>query len=475
MNKKYQIFISSTYEDLKNVRRIVQDAILSMYNFPVGMELFSAADEEQWEIIRETIDSTDYYVLILGQRYGSVIESGEDAGISYTEKEFRYAVHKGIPVLAFIMDDEVPLKKEYVETDTEKIEKLREFKESVKCGRLVEWWKTPDELAQKVTTALYKQISRRKRPGWIRSDEYDIEKSHAELLRLSERIRELEEENIKLKSQIVERRPSLDIKFLLDQPMDSDSDYKNIEEECCSHGELLLKNDDSGLQFRLVGLNVENYRNQFEPLSKADVFPELRSFVSEKAIQEYNAALPSGDVIGQYIRELENYQRIHKGGIAFEIRLENNGTAKATDVRVSIEFPEEFLLFEVPDVGNIKEPAMPPMPKNPIHDAEREYARRLDPMADIIHKMAMSMPAYRGIEPLSASIFAPIHVSSAESMDIYDHVLDIRDGQIQHYDLSWHRGIYIVPTAKGKYQIQCSIMCSEYIEPEIKIIKVEVV
>lgn len=35
--------------------------------------------------------------------------------------------------------------------------------------------------------------------------------------------------------------------------------------------------------------------------------------------------------------------------------------------------------------------------------------------------------------------------------------------------------VYIVPTANGKYQIQCSIMCSEYIEPEIIIIKIEVV
>ena len=54
MEKKYQIFISSTYEDLKEERRKVQDTILSMYQFPIGMEMFSAADEEQWEIIQET-------------------------------------------------------------------------------------------------------------------------------------------------------------------------------------------------------------------------------------------------------------------------------------------------------------------------------------------------------------------------------------------------------------------------------------
>lgn len=50
------IYISSTYEDLKEERKKVQDIILSMYQFPIGMEMFSAADEEQWEIIKETIN-----------------------------------------------------------------------------------------------------------------------------------------------------------------------------------------------------------------------------------------------------------------------------------------------------------------------------------------------------------------------------------------------------------------------------------
>ena len=73
MEKKYQIFISSTYEDLKEVRAKAIHTILSMNQFPAGMELFSAADEEQWQIIKETIDSSDYYILIVGRKYGSII------------------------------------------------------------------------------------------------------------------------------------------------------------------------------------------------------------------------------------------------------------------------------------------------------------------------------------------------------------------------------------------------------------------
>lgn len=184
MDKKYQIFISSTYIDLADARAKVRDAILSMYHFPVGMELFGAANEEQWQIISETIDTSDYYLLIIGQRYGSIIPEGSsDAGISYTEKEFRYALEKGIPILAFLIDDDVSVKPRFVETQNR--DKFEAFKTSVKTGRLVEWWKTPDDLAQKVTAALYKQILRTERPGWIRNGN-QVDDSEAALQEIQE-------------------------------------------------------------------------------------------------------------------------------------------------------------------------------------------------------------------------------------------------------------------------------------------------
>lgn len=170
MEKKYQIFISSTYEDLKEERKKVQDTILSMYQFPIGMEMFSAVDEDQWEIIRETIDSSDYYVLIIGHRYGSVITEGEYAGISYTQKEFRYALEKKIPVLAFLIDDSVPVTPDKIEQDKDKRKKLNAFKEEVKTGRMVQWWTSTEDLANKVMNSLTKQFTRNNRPGWIRAD-----------------------------------------------------------------------------------------------------------------------------------------------------------------------------------------------------------------------------------------------------------------------------------------------------------------
>lgn len=73
--KEIPIFVSSTYEDLKEERDVAIHAILTMNQFPIGMEMFSAADDDQWQIIKEAIDSSDYYILIIGNRYGSIEET----------------------------------------------------------------------------------------------------------------------------------------------------------------------------------------------------------------------------------------------------------------------------------------------------------------------------------------------------------------------------------------------------------------
>lgn len=47
MQHRYQIFISSTYEDSKEERKKVTDVILRMGHFPIGMELFNADNDSQ--------------------------------------------------------------------------------------------------------------------------------------------------------------------------------------------------------------------------------------------------------------------------------------------------------------------------------------------------------------------------------------------------------------------------------------------
>lgn len=195
MDKKYQIFISSTYTDLIAERKYVQDVILSMNHFPVGMELFSAASEEQWEIIKRTIDTSDFYVLIIGYRYGSEMPDG----VGYTEREYLYAKERGVPVIVFIKQEGLPAKEVDIETSQSKKRKLKEFVKKAKLGREVSWWSTKEELGQKVTISLYKEFERVQRPGWLRADEFH---SQAEFEEMKKTIDKLQRDNEELKKEL---------------------------------------------------------------------------------------------------------------------------------------------------------------------------------------------------------------------------------------------------------------------------------
>ncbi len=166
MDKRYQIFISSTYSDLKEERNKVMQTIMSLDCIPAGMELFPAMDEEQFEFIKRIIDDCDYYLLIVGARYGSIDENG----VSYTEKEYDYAVNKGIPVLAFLHDNipSIPIDKADLDNNLRK--KLNKFYKKVKKGRLVQHWKNADDLNAKVAISLPKTIKMFPRTGWVKAN-----------------------------------------------------------------------------------------------------------------------------------------------------------------------------------------------------------------------------------------------------------------------------------------------------------------
>lgn len=161
--KKYQVFISSTYKDLKKARLKVRDAILSLYQFPVGMEMFGAASEDQWSVIKRDIDESDCYVLIIGKTFGSMVPN---EGISFTQKEFRYAKDCGIPIYAFIISENAKVPKTFQETDPKRQELLRSFVSEVCDHRMVDYWKNEDELATKVTSALARFFGGNPRGGW---------------------------------------------------------------------------------------------------------------------------------------------------------------------------------------------------------------------------------------------------------------------------------------------------------------------
>lgn len=167
----YRVFISSTFQDLQLARQKVKDAILSLYLMPLGMEMFGAANRRPWEVIKRDIDSSNCYVLIIGDNFGSEV-TGE--GISYTQKEFRYAKSTGRPILAFIRKG---TPSPFAETDPARIQKLKAFKAEVEDSVTVDYWENPDHLASKVGFALAKHAFQ---PNY-KNPQLDQQNSQAEL------------------------------------------------------------------------------------------------------------------------------------------------------------------------------------------------------------------------------------------------------------------------------------------------------
>lgn len=191
MEKRYQVFISSTFADLEEERKGIMEAIIELDCFPAGMEMFPATDTEQFEYIKSIIDESDYYVLVIAGRYGSLAEDG----ISYTEKEFDYAKEKGIPILAFVKKDIESIPANKTDQDPKKKRKLTSFRNKALKGRVGHFWDNANDLKYKIHSSLSKEFKTHPRSGWIKGNDCDVNE-------LMKQINQLKCENYRLKKKI---------------------------------------------------------------------------------------------------------------------------------------------------------------------------------------------------------------------------------------------------------------------------------
>jgi hypothetical protein len=179
MEKRYQVFVSSTYEDLREERAEVIQALLELDCMPSGMELFPAGDDEQWTVIKRVIDDCDYYIVVIGGRYGSV---GTD-GKSYTQREYEYAVSKGKPVMAFLHENPGDIPQSKSEQDPARRQALEQFLDLAK-KKICKFWNSPKELAGMFSRGLAKMKQERPAVGWVRADAVPDEGAAREMLRI---------------------------------------------------------------------------------------------------------------------------------------------------------------------------------------------------------------------------------------------------------------------------------------------------
>lgn len=190
-NKRYSVFISSTFKDLEIERSKISRALLEIDYIPFGMEVFPAINEDRWDFIKNTVNECDYYVLIVAGRYGSL----DASGISFTEKEYDYAVSQGKTILAFLHKD-IETLSESKRDNKSNNQKLKKFRKKIEQSPgLVKYWETSDELALDVISSLSNAVKSAPAIGWVRADKVASEELLSE-------INELRKKNAELESKI---------------------------------------------------------------------------------------------------------------------------------------------------------------------------------------------------------------------------------------------------------------------------------
>lgn len=194
MTKKYQIFISSTFTDMVEERQAAVEAILKAGHIPAGMELFTAGSGPQLEVIKEWIDDSDIYMLLLGGRYGSIEPT---TGLSYTELEFRHAKEQSKPIFSVVIRDaalEAKVKNHgLAAVEKNEPQKLKAFKDRV-TSEMCEFYSDTKDIKLAVHAAVPAIEKKSKPQGWVRAG------SVPDVGVLVARLSKLETENEKLQA-----------------------------------------------------------------------------------------------------------------------------------------------------------------------------------------------------------------------------------------------------------------------------------
>lgn len=217
MERRYDVFVSSTYEDLIEERKEITQAVLECDCMPVGMEMFPAANMTQWDFIKRVIDKSDIYLVIVAGKYGSIGSDEQGKRISYTEMEYDYAKSIGKPILAFLYEDLNNLKRDKIELDNSKAAALEAFREKIRSARMVKFFKNKDELKAKAISGINFQKKQLTTGGWVRaaqrmpqaSSELEIQKLMTERKQLLVQLQNTRQET----KEAVDRENNLRLKY----------------------------------------------------------------------------------------------------------------------------------------------------------------------------------------------------------------------------------------------------------------------
>lgn len=446
IEKKYQVFVSSTYTDLVKERESIIKAVLEMYHIPIGMEMFSAEDEDQWEIIRRTIEISDYYILILGLRYGSKTNDN----VSFTQKEYEYALEKNIPILAFILDDSVSLSKDRRDDNLEDINTFRNM--VLKNSKMAQFWKTIDELTKNVSISLMKQIMQKPSIGWVRGDKAISEELSQELSILSKENRELRVLVKDLKLKIKEKNPIIEI--LIDPlTVDSKFDYLKTEK----------------LPENIIINNINK---------------NLKDYIKDEDIERYNNDIPSQEEIERYNEKHNIFNKKENYSLDLMLKICNKGTVKSNNLYIDIKFPDSFIIIDKYTNEENNEPKNP-IPFNPIKRAQRKYEEHLEKSKHPeVKNKSINIGSLLFDKPHNGTgiILQPqfkipkIRPATQSWWTSQDgNTITIKINSLLHTRcINFNDEYTIVPLRTGKHNVEVSVICEEFETKKVQTIELYV-
>ncbi|OQR56245.1 DUF4062 domain-containing protein [Bacillus sp. CDB3] len=233
MQKKLQVFISSTFTDLEAERQTAVQAVLNAGHIPAGMELFKAADTSQKETIKRWIEESDVYMLILGGRYGSI---DKETGKSYTHWEYDYAKELGKPRFAIVIHEKAleqkVMKLGFDVTERENPIQYQEFRDAV-LDKISKFYSDLKDIKIAVLESLKECEKDEKLTGWVSGSEIkdvsNLMKDNYDLLK----------ENAKLQKQLQQMQIKMD--------KETDIDGMSFEEVKSCLEQQMLRPDEYGI------------------------------------------------------------------------------------------------------------------------------------------------------------------------------------------------------------------------------------
>ena len=188
IDKRYHVFISTTEADMHAERVVLSQTLVSQGFFSWGLEQRTPLTTA---FARRQIDDCDYFILMLGSRYGELSASG----VSYMHLEYIYAVTKQKPILVLMYEAPESRADQYQDKTPEGNIKFLDFRRQLQRERdMVMTFRDLRDLEVAIRHTMPQFLTRYPAQGWIRPNQQQVQQSQDENEQLRQKLIQLEQQ-----------------------------------------------------------------------------------------------------------------------------------------------------------------------------------------------------------------------------------------------------------------------------------------